>query len=367
MTTSIHNFAKSFFWETRHISVPIFLAAAGSFELGLCVKKCIDHPEIVNQRITQAKRWAFSSFTAKPGETQEAFRSRLVKNVLKTTAVLALFGCAAALPFVFLPLFLAIPLAFIGVYGVFFVLQNAPKIPQKLHQVQETLSRAFSLSPQGAETVDEAHLRVLKNMGKAIVAAAAIAALIFCSYHLVLLGIAITASLQAGNFAAWQLLPSQTPLVVFLEYAFVGVLHFLRAAYSFSQGNTAQGVVHLIAGVFSLIFPFKYLFFDSINIPRLHHSFTGLLLMLAPWRSVQMLGAMIAFDSFLYFFAARRGYWNPKHHSYDFMNTVMKNLGLLTCALTALSFFQLVTCAFFKKDKESPASTCLDSASSPKK
>ncbi|CUI17710.1 putative membrane protein [Candidatus Protochlamydia naegleriophila] len=75
---------------------------------------------------------------------------------------------------------------------------------------------------------------------------------------------------------------------------------------------------------------------------RWHHSGYGLLMMLAPFRSVEFFGTLMTLDSSLYWFTHRR-------FDYDFANIFVENFSHFTIQMVALSSLQLI---FSKKRLE---------------
>ncbi len=111
----------------------------------------------------------------------------------------------------------------------------------------------------------------------------------------------LTEDLIAYGFT-WQIeLPLQTRAVVFLEYVIPGVILFFQKKY--------------VTSLLGLVFPIYYLRAEN-EVMRLHHSFTGLVLLCIPSWPVQYLGTCIVLDSAMYMIV-------PDRSIYDIMNVIV--------------------------------------------
>jgi len=101
---------------------------------------------------------------------------------------------------------------------------------------------------------------------------------------------------------SWQVnLPFQSRAVVFLEYAAPCGVLLCQKKY--------------LASLWGLVFPIYYLL-DASEVMRLHHSFTGLVLLCAPSWPLQYLGTCLTLDSAMYMIV-------PDRSNYDLMNVVI--------------------------------------------
>lgn len=338
---AITNVAKTSFYNFRSAILPITLCAIPlAIEAGKFIHTCWKDPGAVKRNVLELKQKVCNAFQQQPNEDQEQFRKRFKKNILLTVLALTVLAAAAACPFFVLPAAFAIPAALAGIHAVGLAIKYIYKNPDIIGKVKNYLKDAFTRRPE--ESVEKFHARrndaIKRIVGYTLLFAATVTAICFASH---------IALLMAKVESVWSLssvLPMQTPLVVFLEYLTVGALHAVQAVRHWKKGNKSRAVFHMACTLLSIVFPLGY-FFESAHGMRLHHSFIGLLLQLAPWRCVRVFGSVVTFDSSLYFISDKRGYLDGKKafHSYDFMNTVVHKMPFVLGCLTGLALIEKIT------------------------
>lgn len=297
--------------------------------------KAFKNPEIVKKQILNAKQLVVKSFSRQEKESDGDFQKRLIKNVLKVVAALSILAAAGALPFILLPASFALPAALIAIGSSALVLKNGGKWKNQI---------VAAYTPQAGETAQEAKRRILKN----ILIGLAVAGLLVAFG---VLGSSWISMLMSGGIWGFTSVIPQTPITLFLEYGALGLLHFALAIKKAMHGDKAEALYHLANGVLSFVFPAFYVFYSGGEL-RLHHSFLGLLMQLAPFPGLRFFGAMVALDSSLYMFSDARGFFKGQiFESADFMNIVVDHLSAFVLVLTATSvIYQLVKEFLFSKD-----------------
>jgi hypothetical protein len=344
--TTIQDFAHSFVWDYRAQILPAVLAAPIAIEATRLAVNVVQKPEVAASNLRRLKQVLVDSFTRAPLETSSEFRLRLVKNVLKALAALALIGAAACCPFIILPSAFAIPVAIIAIYGVGLALKQMNKLDVHAIFVRPFLREA-------GESDAAYRKKVLLNVGKVLCGLVLIAGAVFALMHVGALGGLIATLAKMNPWSIPSLLPTQTPLVVFLEYAAIGLLHLALAAKAFYNREKGLGCFHLFNALLSIAFPLYYFLSDPVGM-RLHHSFTGLLLQLMPFNCLKLLGGMITFDSALnVFFPGRGGFDAFGHfHQYDIMNIIVENFSSFFTAYTVASAIEIANDALFAEQSK---------------
>lgn len=271
--------------------------------------------------------------------------------ILTAIALVVLAGVSCC-PFFILPCAFAIPCALVAAYSVgklFYTVQQNPKYIQK---VQDYLKDAFQ--QRSDEDINVFHARRWE----------AIKRIAFCTF---IFAVVVTSTciapylaiMLAKGSSIWALgvMPFQSKAVVFAEYLFVGILHAIQAARFLKKEERSRAIFHGMAALSAVFFPFWYMFAPGAEM-RLHHSFLGLVLQLAPWQAVRTLGTFIVLDSSLYCFTPQRGYQQPQLEmmtEYDYMDTVYENFSTVLLSIVSISFVQkiLETCSSRKSKKKS--------------
>jgi hypothetical protein len=246
-----------------------------------------------------------------------------------------------------MPLSYAIPIAITATYYLGKLLSNLGRLKEFFQSKTTWLINTFKKQPN--ESSEAFKKRLFKNLPKAIFYVLFTAAVIALTIYLG--GFFLPKAIQivgSGGFDLSGLLPTQTPLLVFLEYLSLGAIHLWQAISAYQTKDKVNTVFHTTCALFSVFFPVSYATSFIEGGLRLHHSFIGLLLQATPWRAVKIFGSVVTFDSFLYIFAPLRGCPVPPLvpggpellTSYDFMNTVVDNLAFMLNGLTGSSFVQ---------------------------
>lgn len=327
-TESLNNAHSSFLWNHRGLVLNLSLALPVALQVGSVALKVAKDPQIVVRKISNAKQFYVRSFTQQPNETEDQFKKRIIKNVLIASAFILGTIASVVCPFAILPASFAIPIALSILFLAGEVILDAEKYAQKLSAAWTWVRDAFT--QREGESDKDATLRILRNAAiVSVIAAAAIG--IGVALHAIALH--VMHALADGTVRIWNLynlLPSQTPLTVFLEYASVGIAHGVLAVKKWNEGEKKAALFHFVNMILGFFFPLFYQFSSSEM--RLHHSFLGLLISLAPSNSLKALGSLMTVDSFLYVFAPFRGYWTTtwwgakKWESWDFQNLLLEHI-----------------------------------------
>lgn len=320
--------------------VPATLIAAAALQLGMIIKKIWQDPGCIQRSVTHLKENFTHTFHQRTGDTREAFIKRLAIFTIKTLLITA-FVIA---PFVVFPPSFAIPLALTLSFYVGKFLFNLEGVKDYFKQKKMAIIDAFTRR-EGEEN-PAFYKRLAINMGKAVLITAALAVVVYTGAVFIPSAIHVVG---AGGFDLPSLLPFQCTPVVFLEYLTVGALHAKEAIQAYKRGEKIKALFHIVSAGASIFFPIDYFTHPNSLGMRLHHSFMGLALQLAPWRPVKVFGTAVAFDSFLSTFSPLRGgieainigNWHLRNFvSYDYMNTVVENLSMLLNGLVGLSLVQ---------------------------
>ncbi len=333
ITTTID---KGFIWNHGQTLLPITtIMIPLALEIIAMSSKIYQDPGCIQRNAQALKSKINSAFLQQPGETDQFFKKRHCLNCVKAVAGVALFGACAALPFIALPFASAIPTALAAVQTLGRIYAALPKICTALSHAKDLLATSFQAYPQeSAQAFQERRWQAIKKIFVcSLIFTAALGGVAAAGY------IGMLYSRTSSIWAIVDILPGQTKHVVLAEYLAEGALHLIQAALAAKKGEHSKTAFHLSVALASVIFPLKYL--SEKGVMRLHHSFTGLLLMLAPWRSVKNLGAFIAFDSALYFF--------PRSSNYDCMNLIFDNFSYVLTTLTAFCAVQLCADSFTPK------------------
>lgn len=309
LMSAIHSFARSGMWDYRNIIAPTAVALPLAIEGGLFIKNIICHPGYLQETCRGLKNRFVNAFTQRADETTAQAVRRIAKNTFILIACLALMAGAAYASIYFLPGAIGIVAAVSAIYCIGKLFLNRGRYKRELIQM---------FTPKPGEEPEVAKRRIFFSYVKASLVIGALAGAI-------LIGAFILPPLLE-EFSWTIALPFQTKVVVFLEYAAVGVLHSALAAYKYCKGDKAGAAFHAAAAVASIAFPIFYWNNDM----RLHHSFLGLSLMLLPSRTAKILGTMITFDASLYMLEPLRGapQANGTFLEYDFMNVIVDNFPL---------------------------------------
>ena len=257
--------------------------------------------------------------------------------ILVSSLVLGISTCVS-LPFVVLPMSFAIPIALSIIFFSADLVINAKRyseeIPAKWIKAKTFIKESFT--PRPDETPHAATIRIARNIAIATVGAAAIITVAFALQHMIAGALAAKA---AGSFSIWELqnfLPGQTVFMVFLEYGILGLAHGALAIKKFKEGKNIEALFHLVNCILGFYFPTYYFLHSTLGSPmRIHHSFLGLLISLAPFKTLKVYGALTTVDSFAYAFFLHRGHWEYNRRldfwrwsSSDFQNLVLDHPAL---------------------------------------
>lgn len=215
-----------------------------------------------------------------------------------------------AVPFTVLSSAFAVPAALIAIHALGRIDFWSHKAHNAIKNAKNYFQDAFT--QRNAETVEDFKLRrflAIKQIAKiTLIAAAALAGAAGVIYLATLL------SHARSIWSLYDLLPNQTPTVVFLEYAAVGLVHVIEGITAWTRNQKAKAAFHASSALASVAFPLQLI--ASGSVPRLHHSFIGLLFQLAPWNTLKILGTVINVDALLNATVL-------PNRSYDYMNVLL--------------------------------------------
>ncbi|HSX26992.1 MAG TPA: hypothetical protein VLE89_08320 [Chlamydiales bacterium] len=161
-----------------------------------------------------------------------------------------------------------------------------------LNQKMEGIRDAFTRRHE--ESNEESRRRIGINIAKATVAVVTVGSMGA--------GLGIYIPQIEANSSKWDLwLPFQSDAVVFIEYALLGLAHGVLAKRNWNRGEKIFSFYHGGNALASIAIPVALLADQGRYGPaRLHHSFTGLALQLAPLRTLKCLGLIFFYDSLVY-------------------------------------------------------------------
>lgn len=369
MISAIRTFAETFFWLQRSIILPAVLGIPVALEAILFVAGCFANKDLLKEKVSLLRADIKDLTTQRPSETKDDYKLRQVAKVVKLVVFAALLSGAIATPFLLMPGTLALPVALLAILTISLLWKGVNKIPGLVQDltkwVQETCTQKLD------ESRVDFQMRVAKGSIKVLLATLCVAASIFAAVHG---GIFIAAAISLGRARPWSipdLLPAQTPITALIEYALVGLLHLFFAVRAYQKGERGSAVFHGINAALSFIFPIAYALQDFSKM-RLHHSFTGELFQLLPFRCTKILGAIISFDSLLYFISSNRGEgkmrWGYKeingekewvygkfYNNFDFMNIVVSAVSLFFLFYVIAGFIEIAARALLSKEKAKKA------------
>ncbi|MDR3624869.1 MAG: hypothetical protein P4L16_07010 [Chlamydiales bacterium] len=337
---NISIFDPSFIWDTRDSIVQVTtLAIPLAIEGIRSAVKIYHNPACVKDNLLRAKLNFTEAFTKCSNEGQQEYKSRLIKNITRIAFGALLIAGGASAAYFLVPSAFSIAAAVIAIQVLGKIWKGLDQIPQLLRNVVGYLKDAFhQRKDESIELFQERKFKAIKNIVKC--------SLIFAACIATISGVGYIGHLLANAKDVWQItqtLPFQTPLVVFLEYAALGIAHTALAVRAWKKGDRSTALFHAISAVAAVAFPINYII-EGKEI-RLHHSFIGLALQLCPWRAVQCLGSVITFDSFLNSYLGAQGivrgevietFYGPIVRQYDYQNALLAHLPFAVTALSSL-------------------------------
>ncbi|MBI2742430.1 MAG: hypothetical protein HYX48_00740 [Chlamydiales bacterium] len=329
MTSSITSFVETFFWAQQDLILPAVLAIPAAIEATLFLGSCYQNREGIAERLKEAKVHLFDIYENKPAD------------VAKLAAVAVLLSGSIIAPFCLLSPTLALPSALLAIVGIGLLWEGAERVPGLIQDLSAWTFETFT--PKNEESERDYYLRIGGGVCKVLLVSALALSTGLIAFKA---GGIIKAVIGMWATRPWSipsLLPMQTPAVVLMEYALVGLCHLLLAVRAYQKDEKMMALFHGVNALLSFIFPAVYWRDEGSNL-RLHHSFTGLLMQLMPFRCTKMLGALISFDSLLYFISSNRGHWTyGRFSNFDFMNIVVGNISLILLFYVAAGFIELAS------------------------
>lgn len=329
---TVDNNLKNYFTWKHSTSIPVMTAAIIPFAVEAIhfgIKVCKD-PHILKNFFQELKQKIHTQFCRQENETREVYRRKLLKNIAIITAAALITAGTVIFSFYTMPAALAITSAIVAILTMGKLYAMIRTLPEKIKKAKDFIIDTFKQRP--AETIEEFKKRRLQGILRICLYTGLFAAAV----GLTVLGGFVGKWISQAT-CHWEIhaaLPFQNKVVVFLEYAALSIAHTVLAIRHLIKGNKAQAGFHFGAAAMGLAFPLGYLLAPGQEM-RIHHSFLGLMLMLAPSRPVQIFGSFIAFDSALYF----TGY-NKSSYGYDYMNAVIDNLPTVVNSLALNTLLQ---------------------------
>ncbi len=317
------NSIKPWMQQNQGTIAAVAVGAPLAIEAGLMVKNILNNPRFPLEKIAEFKNRLIQAFTPQKDETLEQTILKISKNVFLLIAFLAMSAATLYGAIYFLPMAAAIPLALTTIFYVGKAIAAAPEF-----------FKQFSIQP--GEDVFEARKRIAKLVIKvSVIGLLGLAGLGLAGY--------VVYPIITEGFRWTISLPFQTKPVVFLEYAFVGLIHLGLAIHHYIKGDKQTCLFHLFASAMSIIFPLYYWNHEM----RIHHSFLGLILMALPFRTMKWIGSAITFDSSMYMFMQNRS-------NFDFMNILWGNFPLFVGTESAAILAEGINDQWEKESKPSP-------------
>lgn len=342
--STIGCFAQHCIWNAKESLFPITIAIPAALVAIQWGKKAIEDKAFVKNKIETFKMIFKDAYTLREGEDEKEFQRRIRKNYFLTISATLLFaaiiGGSIVCPIMVLPPYLAILPAISAIKASVNLLAHHEMyykaLKGKLKNGKSFLKEFF------IKKENESYIQYQKRAAKAIGLFAIGAGLMLGCVASAMYGFhwviqyAIAHKISIWNL--YNLIPLQTPLGVFLEYATVGVLHTISGMKKFMSGKKKEALFHFVNAALSFIFPiFYYLTQTKQNPMRLHHSILGLGLSLMPSTTLKTVGTYMTLDSALYFFVDKRGYFVGKQFKeYDYQNFFLDNLSSYVSALSSL-------------------------------
>lgn len=334
-----------YIWRFQNTIYPLFLGAAAGLEWLRLGKHLHDHPNAIQHKCHEYKEIIQGAFQRKEGEASQDFRVRLTKNisiaVVSALAILSLLVSSVALPFLFFPLFLAIPAAVLGACAVGELVINGPthlkNARKKITDAKQWVKEAFI--PKKDEPKAEAIVRIAKNIAITTTALTSIGLICFAAAYLITYALHMITSGVVGAWNLYEILPGATTSAgAFGWYGVVGGAHALYAARKYQKGQTAKGFFHTACAALSVAFPLSYYMSGASEAVRLHHSFLGLILNLVPLRTVQMYGSVVTADAGMNVFFRQMS----PGGQFDFQNIIVKNLSGFLMGISCISAIEIM-------------------------
>lgn len=357
----------SIVWNYRSSILPIAVGAPLVYEGVQLGKKLYDDPSLLQKKGGECKQFFLRNFTQQSTEPAREFQIRLAKNLFIAFSALCLASgvlyLGVVIPLTLLPLTMALPIALLTICLVGELFLHGKEHLQKGHQLLTALTHSFTdaVTKRENETMEEARPRIYRTValfvGLSIGGVAVACAVAFFGAHIFTL---LIAAKHAGLLTPWnamQFLPAQTHLVVFLEYASLGLIHLGLAIKSYLNEDPGATLFHATNAALSLLFPAYYWITETPqNLMRLHHSFIGIGLSILPINSPQFLGSLITLDSATYLFSSQRGYWVGRvFHSWDFQNLLLEKGFLFSAFYSAASVVRFIRSrVFYLRSSTSP-------------
>ncbi len=327
--------ACAFVWNARNYIIPVTtLGIPLAIEAIVATVWTLQNPGCIKNRVIEVKQNLSQAFCRQPEESTPHYAKKLALNISRTAGAALALGASAAVPFVYMSPLMAIPAALAAIQLVGRTLLFLDRLPAMIGTAKDYIKGAFTKNPD--EATEEYQKRRWEGI-RCIV-----------RYTLIFAG-AVTLTAFAAQIArllsqaqsVWNLetlLPNQTPTVVFCEYTLVAALHAVQAVLAMKNHSHGQAIFHACAAMAGIAFPIGYL--AQGDQMRLHHSIIGLLVQLAPWSSVQTLGSIIAFDSFLNMTMDPRGYVDNYgiFRQYDYQNALVENMPWALISISSLTF-----------------------------
>jgi len=334
-----------------------------AIETGCFLKRLYHDPGMIKRRLVELKHSVYDAFRQRENESAQEFKKRRNRNIAITVVAVTLIAGALACPFTVLPTAFAIPAALSAAFVIGKISLAFQRNPNAIKKVVHYLKNAFVQRPDESDAeFRKRKLQAIKRIVVfSLVFAGAVTAIVLAPY------ISMAVAKASSVWALTDIIPFQSEAVVFAEYLLVGALHVVQAVRYFIKKDYARGAFHASAAASAIFFPFWYMFAPG-NEMRLHHSFMGLVLQLAPSQAVRTLGTAIVMDSAFYCISPQRGYRDPhsgRMSNYDLMNGIYDNLPMVLQAMVAITLLEKTLAYFTSKPKKTEDKKAEDIESMP--
>lgn len=325
---------KNYFTWNYRTSIPVFTTliiplAVETIHFGIELYK---DPRSIKERFSILKEKVQRHFIKQENETKASYKKRLIKNIALLAGAILIAGGTSVASFYTLPAGMAIASAIVALLTIGKTYQLIRTLPKKIKNAKNFVIDTFNQRPE--ESVEAFKKRRLQGGLK-------------IAMYSGLFALAVGGCVLGGFVGKWisqapchwfihEALPFQNKkIVVFLEYATLGVAHAALGVRYLLKKDRVKAGFHFSAAALSIGIPLAYLLPGQEL--RIHHSFLGLMLMLIPARPIQIFGTCVTLDSMLYF----TGY-NKSSYEYDYMNAVIDQLPLVINSLSISTAVQKI-------------------------
>lgn len=277
----------------------------------------------------------FKKFSATPmdDETIDSARRRQLFHIGKVALGVLALGAVASMSFYTLPPLLALSLTIMALSLLTRTYNNPYWIQEKLTDLKNQIQTAFVQKP--SESRVQFAYRLSRNL---FITLFAVAFMTVCLLALPYLASG-TLFIHSGSWISLNpqfLMQISSPLIIYASHFAMGIAALYKSIDAFNQNKLLEMLFYLLLAPLAFIAPFE---FAAMGELRWHHLSYGLLLALAPFRGLQIFGALMALDGALYFINPCRGY-DFSNFFVDHLSTILSLFILSITAELSLSVKQ---------------------------